>query len=302
MRAIVACVIILLLPFLIPMAISAGPTSCTLCLFGPDNMVFDHAGHIYLTDTDSKRHSRLLELSSTGSVLKQWNVFTMRAGARNGPEGIALTKDGTILVTDGGASRILAIQPNSTVVRTFAADAPFEDLGHLAVDSKGNVYVAEAAPTQIYKFSSSGHLLARWRRPKGKGANDWSGPQTIAVQPNDNVVIEDWANRRIQILSPSGQTLTTFGGPGRTPGHFLVSAGLAVNSRGNIYVADIALHRLQEFDRNGRFVRVIPSNKRPLFTEGPSAVAVDRTGNLYVADGQSVLKLSTNGTPLARLR
>ena len=266
-------------------------------------MVFDHAGNIYVTDTDNKTRSRLLELSADGKVRNQWRQFTFSPGARNGPEGLAITAGQTLLVTDGGASRILKIDRTRGVVGTFGTGVRFEDLGHIAVDRNGNVYVAEAGPNLIYKFSSNGRLLSRWYRPKGSGRDQWGGPETIAVQPNGNVVVEDWKNRRIEIVSSSGRTIKIFGGEGRSLGRFLLTAGIRVDSVGNIYVTDMALHRLQKFDVHGRFVRVIANTpQRRIFTNGPTAVAVDDTGAIYTPDGLSLLKLSQSGTVLSRWR
>ena len=266
-------------------------------------MVFDAAGNVFLTDTDNNTNSRLLQLKKNGNVEKVWSVFTTVPHRRNGPEGLALAADGHVLVTDGGASRILDIDTSHSLVRTFAPGVHFEDLGHIAVDRLGNVYVAEAAPNLIYKFSRQGRMLARWHRPKGKGSNAWGGPQTIAAAPNGDLVVEDWPNRRILILSPAGRTVRAFGGDGRSEGQFVVTAGLGVDARGSIYVCDVALHQLSEFAPEGQFRRVINNTaQRRLFLRGPTAIAVDAGGTLYVADGDSVLLISANGTLLSRWR
>ena len=274
--------------------------ACKLCFYGPDNMAFDAKGVLYVTDSDGEQHARILRLAGDGTALWSWNAFSYVKGARNGPEGIAIDREGTVYVTDGGASKILEIFPGGKIVRTFGNGAVrFDDLGHIAIDPTGNIYVSEAGPNFIMKFSAAGTLVAQWHRPKGKGVDAWGGPETIATQPNGNLVVEDWPNRRIEILSPDGTTVTLFGKAGRDPGEFLNSAGLGVDAQGNIYVADDALHRVQKFDSNGRFIGVV-ADERTFQSGGPTAVAIDAAGNLYSPDGKSIVKYSQKGDVLAR--
>jgi hypothetical protein len=86
----------------------ARPVTCSLCLYGPDNMVFEGRGRIYLVDTDHESRSRILELSADGKKLADWRVFTDAPHSRNGPEGIALDRTGDVLVTDAGAQRFIS--------------------------------------------------------------------------------------------------------------------------------------------------------------------------------------------------
>jgi sugar lactone lactonase YvrE len=79
------------------------------------------------------------------------------------------------------------------------------------------------------------------------------------------------------------------------------TAGLAVDGSGDIYVADIGLHRVQKFDPKGQWLAMIGnSHGNTVFNAGPGSVAVDSDGNLYSADGMSVVKYTANGTVLAR--
>ncbi len=282
--------------------LAATALACSLCLYGPDNMAFDSKGVMYLTDSDGAHHSRILRISDDGTVLWSWDQFGYVKGARNGPEGIAIDGAGTVLVTDGAASKVLEIFPGGKIVRTLGNGAVrFDDLGHVAIDAAGTIYVSEAGPNRISKFSETGSLLAQWHRPKGNSINAWGGPETIATQPDGNLVVEDWANRRIEILSPDGATVTIFGKAGSGDGEFLNSAGLGVDARGNIYVADAGLHRVQKFDSTGRFIAVI-ADERIFEAGGPTAIAIDANGNLYSPDGKSIVKYSQKGEVLARWR
>lgn len=274
--------------------IPAQTAQCSLCFYGPDNMAFDRRGNLYVTDSDGRHRSRLLYLSSQGVRLWQWSGFTDAAGAHNGPEGLALDASGDILVTDGGVPRVLRIAPMARIIATIGPPAVrFAALGHLAVSSSGRIYVADSGANAIYAFGPNGALQSTWRLTRG-------APETIAVQPNGNLVIEDWRNRRIVVAGPDGRVRFSFGGIGRERGRFLSTAGIGVDSTGDIYVADIGEHRIQKFDARGRFLRVIGSG---LFDkDGPSAVAVSADGTLYSPDGRSILKYTEDGILVARFR
>lgn len=77
----------------------------------------------------------------------------------------------------------------------------------------------------------------------------------------------------------------TLGGQGSAPGLFATPVGLAVDSEGNLYVADSGNNRIQKFDRDGRFVAQVGSlgTGDGQFHE-PWGVAIDSEGNIYVAD------------------
>lgn len=275
---------------------------CRICFYGPDNMVFDRDGNLYVTDTDGRRHSRVVKIAPDGKPVAQWHIFAAQAGKRNGPEGIAMTASGTILVTDAGIERILEVSPQGRVLRSFGGtEGAFKDLGHVAVDPAGNVYVAQAEPNVIEKYSAAGALLDAWHRSKGPGVGEWGGPETIATQPDGHLVVEDWGNRRIEIFDSSGTMLLAFGHLGNGPGEFRNTAGLGVDGDGDIYVTDVALHRVQKFDARGRLLATIANTPgAALFAKGPSAIAIDRQGSLYSPDGQTVVKYSQDGKLLAR--
>ncbi len=290
----------------------ANDPSCTLCFYGPDNIVFDAAGNAYITDNDQQSRFRVLEVSPQGTRLAEWRVFRAVQGRRSGPEGIAIDSVGNIFVTDGGALHVLKFSPTGKLLMTIGSDHPwFHDLGHVAVDSAGYIYVAEGGANRIQKFSSDGKPVAVWQRSKGSGFNQWNSPETIAVRSDGSLVVEDAGNHRIVVISTrTGQTQFVFGGRGKGPGEFVEDEGSSVDREGNIYVSDWTLHRVQKFDPHGKWISTISnSGDNVLFSQnGPAGVNIDAQGNLYSVDGygipgrMSVVKFSQQGKLLARWR
>ncbi|MGW4060150.1 NHL repeat-containing protein [Amycolatopsis sp. NPDC004747] len=83
-----------------------------------------------------------------------------------------------------------------------------------------------------------------------------------------------------------------FGGPGTGPGQFRAPSGIAVDTRGRVWVADTGNDRVQAFTRDGALVRVLAGRLK-----APEAVAVDAAGNVYVADtgNRRVVQFSWQG-------
>jgi tripartite motif-containing protein 71 len=282
----------------------AATASCRLCFYGPDNIAFDAAGNAYVTDSDQKSRFRVVKVSPRGQLLAEWRLFATGPGKRPGPEGIAVDRHGNVFVTDGGALCVLKVSPAGKVLMTIRdGKTPFQDLGHVALDGFGNIYVADAAQNAIYKFSSRGKLLAIWKRARGGKLDEWNGPETFAVRADGSMVVEDWGNRRIVVVAPSGKTLFAFGSRGSGPGQFKSDSGIAVDAAGNIYVTDWELHRIQKFDALGHLLSRFPRDaSAQFFGDGPAGLTIDKQGDFYTVDGLSILKFSADGRVLARWR
>jgi hypothetical protein len=140
-----------------------------------------------------------------------------------------------------------------------AINAPLGQISGLAVDGRGNVYVADPGNSIIERFIPGGQMTV----VAGNGIPGFSGdggpatsaslnqPQGVAVDLAGNIYIADLSNSRIRKVS--GGTITTVAGGGTSgDGGLATSASLnspvavAVDSAGNIYIADAAGNRIRE--------------------------------------------------------
>ena len=76
----------------------------------------------------------------------------------------------------------------------------------------------------------------------------------MAIAPDGNLIVVEMGNSRVQILSPYGTPVHSFGEPGGRPGEFLAPCGLAVDHDGSIFVAGSFGTRVQKFRRDGTFI------------------------------------------------
>jgi probable HAF family extracellular repeat protein len=181
-------------------------------------------------------------------------------------------------------------------------DGQFSEPWGVAVDSAGNIYVADMFNNRIQKFDSAGNFLAKWGS-YGTGSGEFDEPMGVAVDSAENVYVADRWNNRIQKFDSAGNFLAKWGSYGNGDGQFFYPLGVAVDSEGNVYVTDGNV-RVQKFDSAGNFLAKIGSygTGDGQFVQQPYGVAVDSAGNLYVSETVSnrIQKFDSAGNFLAK--
>jgi hypothetical protein len=97
--------------------------------------------------------------------------------------------------------------------------------------------------------------------------------------------VVDLVNNRVQKFTSTGTFIAKWGTSGASDGQFSSPQGIAVDSSGNVYVADSGNNRIQKFTSTGTFIEACgTSGTGDGEFSSPSGVAVDSAGNMYVAD------------------
>jgi sugar lactone lactonase YvrE len=219
-------------------------------------------------------------------------------------QGILTVTPGRTATTTAGTGTVgLTGDTGPATAATLATPAA------VAYDTTGNLYLADADNHVIREISTSGIITTI----AGTGIEGYSGdgaaatsaqldtPTGVAVDASGNLYIADSHNHRIREVS--GGTITTFAGIG-TPGYsgdaaaataaqLSLPSGVAVDTRGNLYIADTNNHRIREVS-NGTITTIAGDGEELYAGDGaaataaaldsPTSVAVDATGNVYIAD------------------
>ncbi len=173
------------------------------------------------------------------------------------------------------------VQPAAVWGHQGTAKGEFNEPRGLALDSRGNLYVADSKNHRIQKLGPDGTPLLEWGR-QGAGDGEFNDPCGITVAADGTVYVADTWNHRIQKFDSNG----VFQLQMQAPGGMWGPRGIAVSPDGNsIYITDTGNKRVVRFDSQGNQVGVWgkEGSKEGEFIE-PVGIAVNAQGEVIVAD------------------
>jgi sugar lactone lactonase YvrE len=238
------------------------------------------------------------------------------------PSAVAVDSNGNVYVADGENYKIRKITPAGVVTTLAGSGVSDSDDGtgtaasflypqEVAVDSSGNVYVADSG--KIRKITPAG-VVTTLAGSGVSGSEDGTGtaasfnrPAGVAVDSSGNVYVADFSNNKVRKITPAG-VVTTLAGSGRqgsrdgTAASFKWPNGVALDSSGDLYVADYGNRKIRKITPAGVVTTLAGSGVEGsedgtgtaasfAYADG---VAVDRSGNVYVADrGNNLIRKIT---------
>jgi len=225
------------------------------------------------------------------------------------PFGVVLDQQGNLYIADGGDNNIIRKIDLNGVTSTLAGGtegyaeglgtaAAFNTPSGLAVDHAGNLYVADTGNNAIRKVTPQGVVstlagdgLAGDK--DGKGANaQFNGPVGVAVDSAGVVFVTDTYNDRIRRIAPDGTVTTIAGGKqaGMADGAaaqalFDTPSGIAINDKGELFIADTANHAIRKLGKDGNVstVAAAAENDRDALLRSPVGIALTGDGFIYTA-------------------
>jgi hypothetical protein len=225
------------------------------------------------------------------------------------------TTPATVLADSGKRFRAVftnasgSVSSNGAILTvTTPAAAGFNLPDGVAVDAAGNVYVADTLNHTIRKITSAGVVSTLAGSTGSSGSADGTGsaarffaPRDIAVDATGNVYVGDTNNFTVRKITPAGAVSTLAGLAGSagsvdgagSAARFAAPQGIALDAAGNLYVADSSNFTIRKITPAGVVATLAGSAGNPGNTDGtggsarfsnPTSVALDATGNVYVAD------------------
>jgi sugar lactone lactonase YvrE len=260
-------------------------------LSGPSGVAVDAAGNVYISDTGNNRVVKVTP-AGTQSVLGN-NVWI--AGATCYPATGSPAGDCTLPTN---VPSVAALGPDPTPGAVTGTTAPpqyqFKAPQGLAVDTKGNVYVADTGNAAVVEIPANHNLSGAIPLLVGTGVAGFVNPVAVAVDPNGYIYVADTGNPAGEVvrIPPGGGDLQPgnvvglgalthlplFGGQGIT-----TPSGVAADAAGNVYISDSSTNLVWVAPAAG------PPNGAPYTLNlaglnSPGGIALDPSGNLYVAD------------------
>jgi DNA-binding beta-propeller fold protein YncE len=198
------------------------------------------------------------------AVNSQGHIFAFTRGNTTGPAYAA------------AAAELLEFAPDGTFIREIGHDLYAWSFAHaVKIDKQDNIWVTDKGSDMVIKFDPDGHVAMVFGR-KQEASDEDTGPlkhpkpplpavdglfrqvTDIAWDRAGNGYISDgYINSRVAKVSPDGEWLGSFGGPGDQPGQLNTPHSIAIDANDNIYVADRGNRRIQVFDTEGKLLRQI---------------------------------------------
>jgi YVTN family beta-propeller protein len=286
----------------------------------PIGVAVDANGNVYVADIYNHRIRKItgtgLVTTLAGSGNAGYTDGTGTGADFSFPFCVAVDGNSNVYVADYGNNRIRKITADG-VVTTLAGSgaagsnngtgtgASFNGPDGVCVDGSGNVYVADANNSLIRKITPAGVVTTLagngsggFLNGTGTGAS-FNHPTGVCVDGSGNVYVGDTWNHSIRKITAAGvvTTLAGNGTAGNTNGtgsgaNFYYPYQVAVDVNGNIYVADNGNNTIRKITSAG-VVTTVAGSGAAAFANGlgtsasfnaPRGVAVDATGNLFVAD------------------
>jgi DNA-binding beta-propeller fold protein YncE len=279
----------------------------------PSGTAADASGNVYIADASNN----VVEKLTPGGTLSIFAGSPIHIGLPtpgpatssnlDHPEGVAVDSAGNVYIADTTNSLIDKVTPSGTL-SIFAGKrgsigaptpgpATSSDLNHpggVAVDGSGNVYIADTTNNVVEKVTPSGTLSIL----VGSGL---SSPEGVAADGSGNVYVADTGNNKVEKMTAGG-TLSAIAGTGTsgaptqgpaTSSNLAAPTGVAVDSSGDVFIADRGNQRVEKVTAAGTLSFVTGTGNAGPPTPGPATssalsnptgVGLDRYGNLYIAD------------------
>lgn len=286
----------------------------------PVGIVVDLAGNLFIADTSN---NKIRKITSAGNVttfagdgLAGSDDGVASVASFDGPERLVIDSAGNLYIPERGNHKIRKVDSAGNVT-TFAGNglagtddgvasaASFNEPRGLAIDSSGNLYVADLQNNKIRKVDSAGNVTTF----AGDGvfgsldgvasAARFGGPIDLTFDSAGNLYVADTFNEKIRKIDSVGN-VTTFAGDGLVDSDNGVASvasfngpfGIVTDSVGNLYVADRQNRKIRKIDSTGSVSTFAGDGNNDsddgvassMSFNNPFSLAIDSTGNIYVAD------------------
>jgi len=215
--------------------------------------------------------------------LAEWGSAGSKPGQLDSPRGVAVSDDGKVYVSDLNNSRVNVYTGSGKFIKSWGKKGDkkgqFNEPSGISIGPKGNVFVADSWNGRIQKFDSNGKYLLQI----GGAKAGFYSPRNAAVNKYGVLYVADTGTSRIHRFDTEGHRLgNPVGGAGKSLDKFNEVFGIAFDSKGRVYVADVGNRRVVVLSSDLRpeaQIKIKPwSDAFPLWP----MLAVDTKDLLYV--------------------
>ncbi|MGI8785709.1 MAG: IPT/TIG domain-containing protein [Acidobacteriota bacterium] len=289
----------------------------------PHGIASDGSGNLFVADRGNSRIRKIAASDSIITTVAGSGVGTF-AGDNdlavfanlNSPQGIALDREGNLLISDSANQRVRKVAALTGIITTVAGngaqsysgdDGPATSAalnfpGGLVVDAAGNLYIADTSNHRVRRVDPSGvittvagmGLLGFTADNVAAGASSLTFPFSVALDAAGNLLIADTGNNRIRKVDSAG-IITTIAGTGQsgfsgdngpaTQATLSSPASVTADTAGNLFIADSNNDRVRKIDAGGVITTLAGDGRRAFGDDGGPAMGASLNFPLGVTAG-----------------
>jgi DNA-binding beta-propeller fold protein YncE len=217
-----------------------GPNDTIYCTDDKNHTVtkFDLQGNVLMV-LGTKDQPSDTGYRATSDLFESLASITHRGPPFNRPTGVALSSNNDIFISDGyGNAGVHKFTQNGTLLFSWGGPggehSQFRLPHSIWVDRQDRVWVTDRENSRIQIFTTSGDFVSEW--------TNVFRPTDLCIDENDIVYVSELC-RRVSIFTIDGELITRWGNEAHeiTDPLFLAPHGIAVDSRGDIYVGEVSL-------------------------------------------------------------
>ena len=307
-----------------------GGAATSASLGYPQEITVDSDGNLFIADTGNQRVREVVKatgiivtVAGTGAYGFSGDGGAATSAVLDVPRGMTVDTSGNLYIIDAGNERIREVVKATGIIMTVAGNGGLGFSGDggaatnawlcrptgITIDSSGNLYIADTDNNRIRKvIKATGTIIS----VAGNGSSGMSGdggaatkasvlsPYGIAVDSSGNLYLGDSSNNRIRMVAQATGTIMSVAGVSGDGGQATGTSishprGIAVDSVGNLYIADAENQRIREVVKaTGKMITFAGNGIVGFYGDGgvassamlsyPQGIAVDSADNLYIAD------------------
>ncbi len=221
-------------------------------------------------------------------MVSQWDEPTDGSGHLKYPSGLAIERDGNLLISDASSSQVFRYSPKGEFLGTISLgsgnkEGYLDTPRSLVVDNTGTIYVSDlrTGPPRLQAFHPDGTLLRAFAQ-KGVGPGKVMEVRGMTNDGNGRLLVADIDNMRVNIYGPDGTFLEAWENDGALPGQFNEPYGLFADKNSDVFVLSF-YGPCQKFSSQGDFLSAFAHPDPP---DGPvvlTSISGDQWGNVYLA-------------------
>ncbi|MDH5324322.1 MAG: 6-bladed beta-propeller [Gammaproteobacteria bacterium] len=189
-------------------------------------------------------------LDANDKVLK--TVRGMGPGRMQKPINVTVDREGRRYISDTGRGQVMVFDQQDEFLQAYGKLEQFKPSDALVVD--GEIYISDLEHHIVHVLDLNSGVTRRTIGARGSGAGELFFPTNMALMPNNNILVSDTGNYRLQEFTLDGRFVRSYGQAGNGLGQFARPKGIAVDHEGLIYAIDSAFENIQLFDRHGQLL------------------------------------------------